>query len=119
MPTLLIAVRSQATACALRQKMEGRWDVYTCSSPAQTQQLLKKLLPDALIVDVRLLWAPAPPHLQRPEPTPKTVLVLTDLVTDRVLQALQEAGADGVMGIPCRPDAVVSTLEHIIGSSPA
>ena len=118
MPTLLIAVRSESLACALRRQVHSHYQIHTCHTPEEMTAQISKLRPDALIADARLLWTPEQPHLRIPHPHPPAVLVLTDIATESILSDIYTTGAHAVMRIPCKPEAVARTLEYITKEVP-
>lgn len=118
MPTLLIAVRADPLALALRTRLSSQYDIHICSTPTETAELLALLRPDVLIADVRMLYTKDPPHIRIPDPRPTSILVLTDIATESILEDIYAAGAHAVMTIPCRAAAVIRTLEHITKEVP-
>ena len=118
MPTLLIAVRAEPLAHALCAKLSSQYEIHTCSTPNKTAELLAQLRPDVLIADVRMLYTQDPPHIRIPDPHPSAILVLTNIATESILEAIYAAGAQAVMTIPCRAAAVIRTLEQITKETP-
>ena len=118
MPTLLISVRNDPLAHALRAKLSSQFDIYICSTPIETAKLLTTLHPDAMIADVRMFNWQDNIHIQIPEPRPAAILLLTNFAPESILENIYASGAHAVMKIPCRIDAVIRTLEHITKEIP-
>jgi len=102
MSTLLIAVDGYIAASEIKQKLLGEWTVYACDDGLTATELLEKLKPDALIVDLELPTRDGLSILMDQFPSlPPIVIGLSTLKNPYVRTTADSLGVHNIMEIPC------------------
>jgi CheY-like chemotaxis protein len=112
MPVLLIAESSDYLRQAMQNALSDDCDVHTAADGFTALDLLDRLRPDALIIDLSLNYLDGLQVLQQSKFVPSVVMALCPFISYSVLLALQEAGCTYVMRMPCTVRAVAEQLRN-------
>lgn len=113
MQKILIAERSEVLADALMAALQKRYNVHTCTDGNSALQMLEKLRPDALIIDLSLPVLDGLSVLYMSAYKPSVILALSPVLTPRVLQSATDAGVGYLFAIPCSVRSVIRKLDHL------
>jgi DNA-binding response OmpR family regulator len=103
----------------LSDHLRGNYEVTVCHTGAEAITLIDRLRPDILILYLSLPDIDGITVLHHTGYMPDVVLALTNLATDKVLQAAFDAGAQDVILIPAPIHYIVSRMEHLMKRAPS
>ena len=118
MAKLLMAVRSEILSTALAEILT-QYEVYSCHTGADALTLLDTLRPDIFIMELSLPVFSGLSVLQRTRYTPPVILALTNLISEKVLQAAADAGVLDMILLPCSARRIIRHLETLVQKIPA
>lgn len=113
MEKLLIAETSERFSAALACALQNRYEVHCCATGDAALHLLETLRPQVLILNLALPYMDGLQVLQSGTYQPPAILALTNIATNYILQAVQEAGADFVVMLPCTVQSIVNHVREI------
>lgn len=114
MRKLLIATTSSELIGTLRRRFCKNYEIADCTDGNTAIELLHRIKPDVLILDLALPQADGITVLQRGgKDVPGIVLALSALPVDYVQLTLMELGVGYIMLKPCRADAIASHIERM------
>ena len=115
---LLIAVKSEIIADSLASTL-SMYDIHICDTGPDALAMLETHRPDVLILDLMLPVIDGLTVLRKTSFRPHIILALTNLATPAVLQAAVDAGAQGVILIPCTIRHIIEHLNALIEKAPS
>ena len=119
MRRLLISIRSRALVDALTQELSSRFEVHSCSTGTDVGELIEKLRPNALVIDLRLPDRNGLSVLERCSYRPPAVIAIADFVDEDVVRRAKAAGVGVLVRIPCTARCIVQHLAHITEKIPS
>lgn len=114
---LLIATKSTVIAEALTKALSD-CEVHICGVCPDTLTALERIRPDILIADLFLLLDDGQSLLNECRHKPKHILALTDLATESVLRAAEDAGIHYVILLPCAISHIVDRIKILTDKAP-
>lgn len=113
MEKLLIAETSQRFSQALTHALQDRYEVHCCSDGDAARSFLESLQPQVLILNLALPYMDGLQVLLSSTYKPPVILAMTTIATNYTLQAVQNAGADFIVMLPCTVQSIVSHVREI------
>lgn len=110
MQTLLLAMRSGGTANSLKTALSPHFDVHICHTASDATELLDRLRPEILLLDLRLDSGIGPDILSICKQKPAVTLAVTDFVSKAVLDLAAHSGISGLMILPCSIEFITQQL---------
>lgn len=114
--TILIVDESEAFAQALADDLSPDYKVHICHNGDAAIELLGKIRPDSLVLDLCLPHMTGIDVLKASAYHPPIILGITNIVTDTVLKAAESVGIKYLFRRPCRPKVVASFLLKTLNS---
>jgi len=119
MQTLLIAIRSRPLCKLLRLDLSSHFSISSCHSGAEAHQMIDRLRPDALIIDLRLTDWNGLSVLEACAHRPSAIIALSDYMDEDVLQRLEAVGVAVLVMVPCTASCVTDLLLEITEKTPS
>lgn len=117
MAKLLIAVHSDILAGSIARAMPKGWDISICHDGFAATDLLQKLKPEALIIDLRLPYKDGLSVLRENFPDlPSAILALTDYDHPYLANAAASYKAASILQIPTATGTIVERITDIAAS---
>ena len=116
---VLIAHISCPFADILADQLRVNYEVAICHTGTDAITLIDCLRPDILILYLSLPDIDGITVLHRSRYSPNVILALTNLISDNVLQAAFDAGAQDVILIPSPVLYIVNRLEQLTERAPS
>ncbi len=118
MPRLLIADHSDEVRQSLAQSLSQHAMIYTCSSGDQALELMLRIKPDIVVMDVMLPQIDGISLLNRAAQAGvhPAVLVTSCYFSPYTLHSLGKLGVEYIMNKPCDPDAVAGHVADMAAS---
>lgn len=113
MEKLLIADTSTVFSETLTRALKNYYEVYSCTTGDEALHLVETLQPRVLIINLMLPYMDGLQVLRISQYKPPVILALTTNATNYVLQAVQDAGVDFVVMLPCTIQSMVSHVREI------
>ena len=114
MKKILIAEHSSVIAESLAEILRRKYIVFTrrgdCLSAA-----LESIRPDVLIVDIALIGIDGLLKLRSTAYTPPVLFIVTNILTEQLLLAAQDVGADYIARFPFSLDTMARRLDDLLG----
>ena len=114
MKRILIADDSPVVTGALSAALSCDYEVHTCDDPADILSLLESLQPDAILVDISLIGITGLLQIGKSAFRPTVLLVLTNIITDQLLQTAQAIDASYILLIPFSVRSLLDKLEDLL-----
>lgn len=114
MPVLLIAESSDYLRDALKEAFVNDYEVHTCSDGCTALELLHRLRPDGLIIDLSLVYLDGLTVLQKAQFLPCVIMVLCGTPSSYILHALYEVGVTFVMPVPFLVSAAAARFRELL-----
>lgn len=117
-PSILIAQSGEDFRQALERALRDRCRVHVCATGREALNLIPKLCPDILVLDLMLPEMDGLSLLQilAPEGLPM-VLATTSLISPYIQDTAQSLGIDYIMRTPCAVEAVIMRVEDMAKQS--
>ena len=107
--TVLIIVESKDLAADFARVLSVDNTVHTCSDRDVALEQLKTLRPDALVIDVRILFEMGPlPY------NPRVVIATTYFVSRTVIEQAVSIGVNEILILPCSLDYLARRLREML-----
>ena len=116
MQKILIADTSPETTEALSASLSGNYEVHTCADPADLIRLLDLLRPDAVIVSAPLAGLDGLLQIGRLSSPPRVLVILTNIVTEQLLQTALSIHASYILRIPFALQPLLRKLHDLLGN---
>lgn len=118
MQTLLIAESSDTLAHELEIALQDEWSLQICMDGYAAVDILKHSTPDALLINLRLNRKDGLSVLEECFPVlPPTILALTDLRSEYIIQTSESLGVGYMMQIPCQTSQIKARLSDMFTAS--
>lgn len=118
MVKLLIAVTSKSICTILLESLT-HYEVYICHNGTDALALLEAQRPDILIIEFSLPILSGKSVLEKTRYKPYVILALTNLISEKVLQAAADAGVHDMILLPCSARRIIRHLEALVQKIPA
>ena len=116
MKKLLIAESVKVFAEVLTDQMQRNWEVHVCEDGYAAMDILSRLQPEALIIDLKLPMKDGLSVLAECFPDlPPAIVALSASATPAVAQAAARWGVDYLYEIPFDPEQVRMALDEAVG----
>lgn len=110
--TVLIIVESKDLAADFARVLSVDNTVHTCSDRNAALEQLETLRPDALVIDVRILFKMDPLPYK-----PKVILATTYFVSQTVLEQAASIGVNEMLILPCSLDYLARRIREMLSLS--
>lgn len=87
--------------------------IFTCSVDCLSAAI-EALQPDAIVIDITLIGIDGLLKLRNAAYIPPVIFVVTNILTEHLLLAAQEVGADYIARYPFSLDAMVQRLDDLL-----
>ncbi len=115
MHTLMLALPQEALCQALVQEMQKEYTLTVCNDGEEALSQLQTQLPDILVLDLALTMIDGLQVLRLlGDHRPEIILALTTSPSLKTLQMAKDLGVDMVILKPCRSQAVIQTIAHLV-----
>ena len=114
--TVLIAVKSEVFAEALEDEICQSHEVHICHSGVAALELLDKIRPDALVVDLCLPHMTGIDVLKASAYQPPVVLGIANIVTEVVIEIAKSVGINYLFLMPCKPKVIALHLLDLLNA---
>lgn len=103
--TVLIIEENRDLAMCFAAPFVGYYDVCICTNRSSAIKLLFELQPDALIVDLAVLFKlkPLPYH-------PKAIIAVANFVTSDIISEVTAKGVHELILLPCKADHLLKRI---------
>lgn len=118
MVKLLIAIKSEDIGTILAKALT-HYEVHVCHNGMDTLTSLESQKPQIFIVELSLPILSGLSVLQKTQYRPPTILALTNLITESVLQTAADVGVQDMILMPCMADHIIRHLDALMQKSPA
>ena len=123
MQKLLIAEHANVLTERLRDMLRGKWEIYTCEDGYTAVDMLRRVQPDAMIIDLNLSQKDGFAVLEECFPMlPPVILGLTTFVSPYIERIAESFGVGYILRIPCDIEVIGERLANMTQayiSSPA
>ncbi len=113
MRKLLIAVSLGWMLESLTKELRSQYHIYSCSTGEEALSLIETVRPDTLIIYLPLPGVDGLTVLRKAGYKPPTILAISNLVTDTVMQTAAKLGVQGLVLIPCTTKYIIDNLAQI------
>lgn len=117
MQKMLIAVDSEIISEELTQAFHTEYAVHTCTKGSDALRLLQEVCPEILIISLSLPEASGLSVLEQTTYTPPVILVLTDYVSDDIVQKAETSGVGALIRFPCSIKFIGSKINALTSDS--
>ena len=115
---LLIAIRSEVLADLLSSALP-QYDIHICHTGNAALTMLEALQPEILILDLLLPVIDGLSLLCKSSYKPSSILAITTIATDGVLQEAVDVGVQDVLLIPCTIRYITEHLNALVEKAPS
>lgn len=113
MRKLLIAVSLDWMLERLTKELQSQYHIYSCSTGEEALSLIETVRPDTLIIYLPLPNMDGLTVLRKATYKPPTILAISNLVNDFVMQTVINIGVQGIVLIPCTTKYIIDSLAQI------
>lgn len=110
--TVLIVTKDEATSSAIVNALSGTYNVQTCTNSASVSDLLVRLQPQAMIIDISDLFDIADIPYR-----PQVIMALTRFVSDGVMEFAAAVGVSEVILMPCTTQRLAKRLDELLSAT--
>lgn len=114
MKRILIADASPVISVALSAALSCDYEVHTCNNLADILPHLESLRPDAVIVNTSLTGIAGLLQIGSSSFPPRVLVILTNIITDQLLQTAQDVDASYISLIPFSMRSLMAKLEYLL-----
>ncbi len=117
MEKLLIADQSSMRASMLSKALQNKWDVYIASNGFDAVEMLSRIQPDALIINLNLCWVDGLSVLKQCFPRiPPIIIGLSTHITPSIRDEAASFGIGFIFTMPFVISAVANRLNDMLES---
>ena len=114
MKRILIADASPVISVALSAALSCDYEVHTCNDLADILPYLESLRPDAIIVNTSLTGISGLLQIGSSSFPPRVLVILTNIITDQLLQTTQAIHASHISLIPFSMPSMLRMLHNLL-----
>lgn len=118
MQKLLIAIKCE-TICDALSNMFGNLDIHICHNGKAALDMIDNMRPDMLILDLFLPGMDGLAVLKQANYKPPSVIALTSITTNSILEEAYAAGVTELIAVPCTIVLIVDRLRSCLQKIPS
>ena len=114
MKRVLIVDGDEVRRVYLERELNKIYEVYLCSRGDQAVQMIERLRPDALIINLALPYLDGMTVLRQLKHRPPAILALTNLISNRIIEDAAALGVRDMLIYPCSIKTIAAHLEALL-----
>ena len=113
--TKLLIASHEVHATAIRDALNGKFDIHLCTDACKVAAAMKQLQPDAMVLALNMPGRDGISILSEAFAyIPPVTLVLTNFTNDHVINTCAYLGVSCILQIPCHTEYICTCLQDLL-----